>query len=161
MDWFRTIDLNEPAVEELNPGDRMNGTNGQVDGTEAATNCRHHASGSNAAHSAGGGSGAGPPTGDGSGAVPSAGTGSGAVPSAGNGTGAGPSAGTGSGAVPSAGNGTGAGPSASNGSAAGLSARRATGSAMRTGVTLSSEDSGSDDEVQSTPEGSIPWFLQN
>ena len=85
MDWFGSIDLNQPAVEDFHPGGHNNGIDGLVDGTEAATNCRQGASGSNAGTSAGNGSAAGPSAGPGSGVGPSASDGSGARPSVGNG----------------------------------------------------------------------------
>ena len=60
MDWFGSIDLNEPTVEDFHPGVRSNGTNGQVDGLYTATGTRHGAYANNAGHLAGDGSGAGP-----------------------------------------------------------------------------------------------------
>ena len=60
MDWFGSIDLNEPTVEDFHPGVRSNETNGQVDGPYTATGTRHGAYASNAGPLAGDGSGAGP-----------------------------------------------------------------------------------------------------
>ena len=59
MDWFGSVDLNQPAFEDFHPGGGSNGTDGQVDGPHTTTGDRQGAYASSAGPSDGSGSGAG------------------------------------------------------------------------------------------------------